>query len=103
MCTSLYRFSVTASLIIGLSFAQDFSTHEVNLDDAGNFILKWAVAGDSIDFEAQVKVTGWLAFGISPEGVLRSLNRTDVLFAYFDSTTGRINATVTFSTSLSMS
>ncbi|GAV06539.1 hypothetical protein RvY_16507-2 [Ramazzottius varieornatus] len=89
MHSSLFWF-LLASTISGLSFAQDFSTHEINLDDAGNFTLKWAVEGDSIDIEVQVKVTGWIALGISPDG---GLARADLLFAYFDITTGRINAT----------
>lgn len=47
--------------------------------------LYWSVTGDSVTFAVHAQTEGWVAFGISPNGLMLD---SDVVIGYVDDNTG---------------
>ena len=78
-------------VLIRITTGQGDFTHEVQLDGANDFWLRWSFSADAIDVEASAKTLGWLAFGFSQDG---GMDKSDVLFGFINSTSGRANISV---------
>ncbi|XP_054152477.1 DBH-like monooxygenase protein 2 homolog [Oppia nitens] len=62
-------------------------THNIWLDPYEKYSLKWTVNADnqSIDFLCEVRTTGWIGLGLSPNGGMKS---SDIIIAWIDDNTG---------------
>ena len=72
----------------------DLSARFVNytvLSQSPVYELYWNVTGNRIIFAVRAETTGWVGFGISPNGLM--LN-SDVIMGYVDDTTGVVTFTV---------
>ena len=78
-------------VLIRTTIGQGDFTHEVLLDGANDYWLRWSFSADAIDVEASAKTLGWLAFGFSEDG---GMDKSDVFFGFIDSTSGRANISV---------
>ena len=59
--------------------------------------LYWNVTGSRITFAVRAETTGWVGFGISPNGLM--LN-SDVIMGYVDDTTDLVTFTVSVLSSI---
>ncbi|XP_054153127.1 DBH-like monooxygenase protein 1 [Oppia nitens] len=69
------------------SINQNIWTHNIWLDPYEKYSLKWTVNADnqSIDFLCEVRTTGWIGLGLSPNGGMKS---SDIIIAWIDDNTG---------------
>lgn len=58
-------------------------TNSAILDANGNYELFWKFDNNVITFEVQVKTSGWIGFGISPNGGMAG---SDMVIGWIDST-----------------
>ncbi len=63
----------------------------IQLSDTPQYDVFWNVTGNRVTFVVHVGTTGWVGFGISPNG---SMLDSDVIMGYVDDTTGVVNFTV---------
>ena len=60
------------------------------LEEPDSFVLLWNYTDTDITCELQVRTTGWMGFGLSPNGGMDGAN---VAISWIDQTTGLINFT----------
>ena len=93
MITASYRISIlVVLLILGSAFAVsavdidgtiaqgEYANHSSLAGD--DFILHWAITGDSAHFAVQARTLGWVALGIEPT---QAMAEADMIFGWVDS------------------
>lgn len=53
------------------------------LDTSGQYLLYWSFDDDTISFAVNVETTGWVGFGLSPNG---QMPQSDVVIGWVDDT-----------------
>ncbi|XP_063706695.1 MOXD1 homolog 2 [Culicoides brevitarsis] len=75
---SCYQISMVSCLNSGSSSLVDWS-HSIDLDE--NYRVYWSIVDQEITFEIQVRATGYVGFGFSPDGTIYA---ADMVIGWID-------------------
>ena len=79
-------------VLLCTSLAQDVGfSGFLELSISPQYIVFWNVTGNRITFVVNVETTGWVGFGISPNGLMLD---SDVIMGHVDDTTAIVSFTV---------
>lgn len=87
MAMILFLVLVANGLILGASDTFFFETLPIlykfsrMLDTRGQYWLYWSFDNDTISFAVNVETTGWVGFGLSPNG---QMSQSDVVIGWVD-------------------